>query len=241
MAVPARGPPAGHRSSRGSRRGRAETLPPGCDRSGQLGVVVDAMTPRERKQQEVREAVAAAPEKSNRRIAREVGVDHHTVQTHREMSEKSGEVPHFSRREDPRTGRLTQPAHRNGSAPEASATNDGPDPGVEVGVGKPSLDDQVAAMMDEGHSQDAIAAATGDVQRRALGLVRRRQIGSREPICPGMRHAGWRAPPAMTLAAGATAARPWCAPGGRAAGARPRGRRSRGCAPPSPRRPPRPR
>jgi hypothetical protein len=52
------------------------------------------------------------PDESNRQIARTLGVDHHTVETVRKELVKSGEIPHFSERKDPRTGELSQTAHR---------------------------------------------------------------------------------------------------------------------------------
>ncbi|KXA90785.1 hypothetical protein AKJ57_03640 [candidate division MSBL1 archaeon SCGC-AAA259A05] len=52
------------------------------------------------------------PEKSNRQIARMLGVHHDTVRKHREDLEESGQIDHFSKREDPRTGDLSQPAEK---------------------------------------------------------------------------------------------------------------------------------
>lgn len=48
------------------------------------------------------------PEKSNREHARQLGVSHATVSAVRDRLEESGQIDHFSKREDPRTGNLTQ-------------------------------------------------------------------------------------------------------------------------------------
>lgn len=52
------------------------------------------------------------PEWPDRRIGREVGIDHKTATGVRAELEESGEIPHFSKREDPRTGNLSQPARK---------------------------------------------------------------------------------------------------------------------------------
>lgn len=50
------------------------------------------------------------PQRTSRSVARLFGVSHNTVESVRSDLEKSGQNDHFSRREDPRTGRLSQPA-----------------------------------------------------------------------------------------------------------------------------------
>ena len=57
-------------------------------------------------------ALRAAPELSDREHARRVGVDHKTVAAARRRLQESGEIPHFLRRADPRTGKLSQPSNR---------------------------------------------------------------------------------------------------------------------------------
>lgn len=70
---------------------------------------------REQKRQVVAAQLKRHPEKSNREHARQIGVDHKTVDAVRDSLEESGEIPHFSKREDPRTGNLTQVAVRPAS------------------------------------------------------------------------------------------------------------------------------
>ena len=65
----------------------------------------------------------AAPEKSDRQLAKAIGVDHKTVSAQRVELEKSGEIPHFTARQDPRTGRLSQPAFKPISIPVGSTFN----------------------------------------------------------------------------------------------------------------------
>lgn len=67
---------------------------------------------REQKRAIIEASVKAQPEKSNREHARQLGVDHKTVQAVRVEAEGSGEIPHFERREDPRSGNLSQIAVR---------------------------------------------------------------------------------------------------------------------------------
>jgi len=55
-------------------------------------------------------ALHDAPELSDRELARRVGVDHKTVAAARSRLQKSGEIPHFLKRVDPRTGNLSQPS-----------------------------------------------------------------------------------------------------------------------------------
>lgn len=52
------------------------------------------------------------PEWTDRKVGREVGLDNKTVASLRNDLVKSEEIPHFSERADPRTGRLSQPARR---------------------------------------------------------------------------------------------------------------------------------
>lgn len=63
------------------------------------------------------------PQKSDRAIGRELGVSHPTVASERERLEKSGKIYHFSEREDPRTGNLSQPAAK---APSLAVVESGP-------------------------------------------------------------------------------------------------------------------
>ena len=67
-------------------------------------------------QKQKREIVAAAlkdePGKSNRQHGRELGVSKNTVDSVRDELEQSGQIDHFSEREDPRTGKLSQPARK---------------------------------------------------------------------------------------------------------------------------------
>lgn len=71
------------------------------------------------KQQAIQKALRAAPEKSDRQLAKAIGVNHETVKTQRNEQEKSGGIRHFPTRQDPRTGRLSQPASKPISIPVA--------------------------------------------------------------------------------------------------------------------------
>jgi hypothetical protein len=64
------------------------------------------------RQAEVVASLRAAPELSDREHARRIGVDHKTVASVRQRMQESGEIPHFLRRKDPRTDRLSQPSTR---------------------------------------------------------------------------------------------------------------------------------
>jgi hypothetical protein len=52
------------------------------------------------------------PEKSDRQIAGGLGVSHVTVAGVRDDLEESGQIDHFSKRIDPRTGKQSQPSTR---------------------------------------------------------------------------------------------------------------------------------
>ena len=67
---------------------------------------------REQKRALVERSIKADPQLTDREQARRTGADHKTVAKRREELEKSGEIPHFSERVDPRTGNATQPATR---------------------------------------------------------------------------------------------------------------------------------
>ena len=54
----------------------------------------------------------SAPEKSDRQLAKAIGVNHETVGAQRKELEESGGIRHFLARQDPRTGRLSQPASK---------------------------------------------------------------------------------------------------------------------------------
>jgi len=64
------------------------------------------------KQTAIQKALHAAPEKSDRQLARAIGVNHETVGAQRKELEESGGIRHFLARQDPRTGRLSQPASK---------------------------------------------------------------------------------------------------------------------------------
>lgn len=64
------------------------------------------------KQSAIQKALQAAPEKSDRQLARAIGVNHETVGAQRKELEESGGIRHFLARQDPRTGRLSQPASK---------------------------------------------------------------------------------------------------------------------------------
>ncbi|KGF15162.1 hypothetical protein [Corynebacterium freneyi] len=55
-------------------------------------------------------ATAPDPELSNREHERRTGTHKNTVQAVREELEGSGQIAHFEKRQDPRTGNLSQPA-----------------------------------------------------------------------------------------------------------------------------------
>lgn len=63
------------------------------------------------------DSVRNAPELSDREHGRRVGVDHKTVAAVRSRLIESGEIPHFIRRVDPRTGNQSQPAVRRAKPP----------------------------------------------------------------------------------------------------------------------------
>lgn len=58
----------------------------------------------------IAEQLKETPEQSNRMIAEFFKVDDKTVGAVRERMEESAEIPHFPQRQDPRTGKLSQPA-----------------------------------------------------------------------------------------------------------------------------------
>lgn len=58
----------------------------------------------------IRQQLLETPRWSDRRIASVIGVSKNTAASVRKKLEKSGQIDHFERREDPRTGELTQPA-----------------------------------------------------------------------------------------------------------------------------------
>jgi DNA-binding Lrp family transcriptional regulator len=64
------------------------------------------------KQTAIQKALQAAPEKSDRQLAKAIGVSDKTVGAVRKELEESAEIPHFTARQDPRTGRLSQPTTR---------------------------------------------------------------------------------------------------------------------------------
>ena len=73
---------------------------------------------REQRRALIAESLKSDPQLSNREHARRTGVDHKTVQSIRGESEESGEIPHFYKRVDPRTGNASQPASRPAPRPE---------------------------------------------------------------------------------------------------------------------------
>jgi len=56
------------------------------------------------------ESLKADPQLSNREHARRTGASHVTVSGVREELQESGQIDHFEKRADPRTGNMTQPA-----------------------------------------------------------------------------------------------------------------------------------
>lgn len=66
----------------------------------------------------IADALKDAPEKSNRQHAKELGVDDKTVASVRREKEQSAEIPHFSKRQDPRTGNLSQPSSKPNGKPK---------------------------------------------------------------------------------------------------------------------------
>lgn len=85
------------------RTARSHMLCPAQPESGES-------SPRAARRAAITDALRAAPQSSDRAIARQVGCDHKTVAAARQRMAESGEIPHFLRRVDPRTGRHTQPA-----------------------------------------------------------------------------------------------------------------------------------
>lgn len=85
----------------------------------QLNVARRHLT-REQKRAVVAESIKADPQLSDREHGRRTGVDHKTVSAIRDGLEKSGEIPHFSERIDPRSGNASQPASK------PSCETDGP-------------------------------------------------------------------------------------------------------------------
>jgi hypothetical protein len=64
----------------------------------------------EAKRAELATSLLLAPELSDREHGRRCGADHKTVAAARRRLQESGEIPHFLRRVDPRTGKQSQPA-----------------------------------------------------------------------------------------------------------------------------------
>lgn len=79
-----------------------------------------AKSPRAQRQAMVVEALRAEPQLSDREHARRLGVSDKTVGSARRRLEQSAEIPHFLRRVDPRSGRMSQPSTR--CAQRTSAT-----------------------------------------------------------------------------------------------------------------------
>jgi hypothetical protein len=73
----------------------------------------------EQRQQLLITLIARAPEKSNRQIGKEIGVDHKTIATARAEGEDVGRIPHVETHTDTR-GR-EQPAHKSDAAKKAAA------------------------------------------------------------------------------------------------------------------------
>lgn len=65
---------------------------------------------REQRRALIAESLRADPELSNREHERRTGTHKNTVQAVREELEGSGQIAHFEKRQDPRTGNLSQPA-----------------------------------------------------------------------------------------------------------------------------------
>jgi len=89
----------------------------------------------EQKEKLIKDQLKDTPKKSNRQIARKLGVDKNTVKKYRKKLEKSGEIPHFSKREDPRTGELSQPAEKRKNQ-ETKSKEDNEEPEEESGESK---------------------------------------------------------------------------------------------------------
>lgn len=103
------------------------------------------------KQQAIQKALRAAPEKSNRQLARAIGVSHTTVAEQRGELEESGQIDHFSARQDPRTGRLSQPATKP----------------ISIAVAKPDQVAKVAAqaqiVIEQAASETVAKLAANDI------------------------------------------------------------------------------
>lgn len=85
---------------------------------------------REQRRALIAESLKSDPQLSNREHERRTGTHKNTVQAVREELEGSGQIAHFEKRQDPRTGNLSQPA----SQPER------PDPEPEQAVTPESHD-----------------------------------------------------------------------------------------------------
>lgn len=112
------------------------------------------------------ESIIRDPQLSDREHARRTGADHKTIHSDRERLEKSGEIPHFSERVDPRTGKATQAASRRaidsnnpGQSPRATSLPqsalDEPNKPVEVDE---ELEARVKAMSSAPNSGPQIMA-----------------------------------------------------------------------------------
>ena len=80
---------------------------------------------REQKRALIAESLRADPGLSNREHERRTGTHKNTVQAVREELEGSGQIAHFEKRQDPRTGNLSQPASQP-SRPEPEPEPDDP-------------------------------------------------------------------------------------------------------------------
>lgn len=89
---------------------------------------------REQRRALIAESLRADPELSNREHARRTGVTDKTVGVVRSELEGSAEIPHFEKRQDPRTGNLSQPA----SQPTRPEPEPEPEPDDEEDTHAPS-------------------------------------------------------------------------------------------------------
>lgn len=87
---------------------------------------------REQRRALIAESLKQDPQLSNREHARRTGANHETVQKVRSEAEESGEIRHFEKRVDPRTGNASQPVPPHpASEPTESETCPPPDPRPE--------------------------------------------------------------------------------------------------------------
>lgn len=120
---------------------------------------------REQRRALIAESLRSDPQLSNREHARRTGADHKTVQSIREQSEESGEIPHFEKRQDPRTGNMSQPASQLSR----------PEPELPTATALPQSD------LDELNAEPPTWQPAGHLRDTDLNTMRQTKSADRRP------------------------------------------------------------